>query len=478
MPPNSPSSVADLGRICRSSGVAAGLNRRRAVILLVSFCLAAASCMRAPPPSKPNIVLISFDTMRADFLRAYGDATTQTPHFDAFAREAAVFQNAFASSPFTPPSIWSLLRSVHIHESSYDTLFRVRYAASPALAQRLRKAGYTTVGFTGSSILNRGSGYDAGFEAFFDTGNAPFHHNEKVFSRLDEFLDDFAEAPAKPFFLYAHFYDPHPQWADAPQRFHRYATGEQKAAERYPRSFAAYRSEITWADDIWGRLLGKLNRRQLRDNTIVAFTSDHGFAFREHYDTFGYVFHLFDEAIRIPFMLKAPGLKPRTIETPISLVDLGPTLLDLAGLGKTHGDGVSFLQRLKDPDEKAPVPVFAQASAMLPSQWEEGPYRNDFQSRYAAGVDNIHMMMVEDDFKLIHMPSRTPEQFELYNRRVDPAEQTDIYDAQNPRHREMAARLLKQRGALAKRYPRHGKKDDAKAVAEAKERLRALGYVK
>lgn len=459
--------------------------------------------------SRPNILLISFDTMRADFLGAYGSSPSVTPNLDRFAKKAVRFRRAYGAVPFTPPSLWALLHSVHIYAHEYSTNLRVRYRGENSFVERLRAAGYHTVGFTGSSILNRGSGFAAGFDEYFDTWSEPCLHNETTLSRILEYAKKGLKSRS-PYFLYVHFYDPHAEWGDAPKKFRVYPARRSAFSDKLDKFhffdptptkvyllqseallaylgvdsvagdhrhlsqlvIPSYRSEVAWSDDVFGRLTRALRKWGLLDDTVVIVTSDHGFSFGEHDQLLGYVFPLFDEATRVPLMVSAPSLSPRVVSQPVSLIDVGPTILDFAGVGTRHNDGVSFRELLEGhaPTGK-PRPVYAESGTILRQQLKRF-FPFDPLHRYAAGVENRHSMLVERHRKLIYMPSRLGEKFELFDLQLDPGERNDIYDANDPLDRRMVKQLLAMRESLAHRYGKPATVDP-----EMLKHLESLGYI-
>ena len=241
----------------------------------------------------------------------------------------------------------------------------------------------------------------------------------------------------------------------------------KKTGEYQKLVIPTYRSEITWSDDVLGRLLAEFARVGLLDDTVIAVSSDHGIGFAEHYQTWGYVFPLFNEALRVPLVVVGPDIKARRIPTPVSLVDLGATLLDLAGVGNRHADGNSFKPLLDGGGWDGPV--YAEATALTPEL--RFMIIDDDKNRFAPGVENRHAALVQGRYKIIHMPARMGSKFELFDLQDDPRETMDLYSPQDPTHHALAERLLRMemsahRGAADKMDP------------ATLERLRALGYLK
>jgi arylsulfatase A-like enzyme len=453
--------------------------------------------------------LITFDTMRADFLGCYGNRVTRTPTIDALARDGVVFDRAFAAVPFTPPSLWSLLYSEHVQSYTYETVLKDHYGKRGSVAGRFHDAGYFTVGVVGSSIPGRANGYAQGFDEYLDTYTELSFGNETTLARALELRPRLvaAKSSGKPYFFYIHFFDPHTPWGDAPPPFRNYppedgpfvAVARQERIFDRPNDFQVaredeavrtytgkkdtdalkqsgeyqrliipmYRSEITWSDDVLRRLLDKLRGAGLLDHTVIAISSDHGIGLGEHYQTWGYVFPLFNEALRVPLVIDGAGIKPGRITQPVSLVDLGPTLLDLAGVAREHAEGRSFLPLMRGAGRGRPV--YSEATAM-PPELSFMIFRDD-RGRFAPGVENRHSSLVVGHHKIIYMPARRGDKFELFDIEADPHERADIFDPRNPGHAALADEVLRRRHMGREGQP--GPIDP-----EAAERLRALGYIR
>ena len=447
--------------------------------------------------------------MRADFLGCYGSAVTETPTFNRLARRGVMFERANASSPFTPTSLWSLLYAEQVHGHSYGMSLKDHFGTRGTIAERFRAAGYRTAAVVGSAQLKHGLGFERGFDLYLDTYSEPSFGNETTLARVLEVGSErlTSEDRRRPYFLYVHFFDPHGPWGDAPAAFRTYApedgrfvtvaqtrgtflpapTWQSAQLEDAVRRYSGeddleplrrrgefemllapmYRSEITWSDDVLRRLLAGFKRLGLRDNTIVAVSSDHGIAFAEHYQTTGYVFSLFAETLHVPLVIVGGGLPARRVTAAVSLMDVGPTLLDLAGIAEAHAEGRS-LRALIMGSPAAARPVYAEATAM-PEAFSSLFSGDDLQ-RYAPGLENAHAALINGSLKLVHMPPRSGDTFELFDIARDPEETVNIFSADNPVHSTLAARLLAKRGAV---------RDTPSATAEpeAIERLRALGYM-
>lgn len=301
----------------------------------------AATCGRGV--SRPDILLITIDTVRADRLGAYGDHLALTPSMDALARRGQSFARASCQAPITLPSHCSMLTGV------YPTYHGVRkngeFALDPAfdsLAEILLGAGYRTAAFVSAFCLNRRFGLAQGFEVYDDVGTTgadsagggatqgptggtarttraqtlePERQSAETVERALEWL---GRAPsAKPIFLWVHLYDPHTPY-DPPEPFRTIFAGAQ------------YRGEIAAMDREVGRLIDAFDARR---GGVIVLASDHGEGLGDHGEmTHGYL--VYEETMRVPLVIAAPGRLPggRVRWDAAETVDLMPTLLGLAGV--------------------------------------------------------------------------------------------------------------------------------------------------
>jgi choline-sulfatase len=323
---------------------------------LVSLLIAALGGACAPPPPAPaptasrpagpeRIVLVSIDTLRADYVGCYGARRARTPRLDAIARRGVRFETAISPTPLTLPSHVSLLTGLDPsrHGVHDNALFRLEEGI-PTLADAFRSAGLATAGFVASVVLNRVYGLDRGFDHYDDalgyrrttsgSGGLAERPADQV---VDAVLAWLEQAPDR-FFLWVHFYDPHasysPPEAFAPDpsripRIPRDATFMETLRLAVP---PYYEAEIAFADTQLGRLLDAIDARFPGGRTLLAVTSDHGESLGEH----GELTHslsVYDATQKVPLLLAGPGLPAgRVVAAPVRLVDVAPTLLAAAGL--------------------------------------------------------------------------------------------------------------------------------------------------
>lgn len=394
---------------------------------------------------------MTIDTLRADRLGSYGYALARTPNLDRLAREGVRCDDAVAVAPITLPShasiLTGLLPPAHgIRDNGTAGLG----AGAVTLAERLGDAGWATHAIVSALVLNRRYGLDQGFDSYDDdlwSEDAPKlflirdRPARKTADRLLEWLDRWQrEGRRKPFFAWAHFFDPHQPMEPEPQDRHLSPT--------------LYDAEIAGVDRAVGRVLDRLRRDGLLDRTIVVVTADHGESLGEHGEKTHAVF-VYDATIRVPLLLRyPPALPPGTVYAgPASGVDLVPTILDLLGLpGGEETEGISLRAALEG---RAPAPRRPQ-------------YAESLLSELGFGMAPLHAVRSEG-WKYVRAPRP-----ELYDLRADRAELTNLFEPE----RRRAAILDDELGRILDASARRRVEPAASPMTrETMEALRSLGYL-
>ncbi|MBW2288365.1 MAG: sulfatase [Deltaproteobacteria bacterium] len=349
--------------------------RRTSALAAMTCCLAAAWLPLACGPaneSRPNVLLITIDTLRADHLGTYGFRFDVSPEIDALAEQSVVFERAIAASGKTAPSHAAIMTSGYTREHSIghgngtSTL-----SDRVTLAEIFHEAGYATAAFVSNILLTRRIGFDRGFEVFDDELSAPESNRPKVVERLApdttaraiEWLNARNE---RPFFLWVHYQDPHgpytppaeaadrfdipgaPDEAELPVRAGNNASGGIPPYQALPGLYrvseyrSRYAGEIFFADEWVGKLLARAGADDKRE-TIVLLTADHGESFGEYGHYFKHTHTTTPDVAHVPLILRAPGLTPERRDDLVSHVDIAPTLLELAGLrASSDASGVAL----------------------------------------------------------------------------------------------------------------------------------------
>lgn len=333
----------------------------RGLALFMICCLASCGKEIAPvektgqtSTARPNVLLIVVDTLRRDHLSCYGHETITSPAIDALARESVVYSRAYSQAPWTTPSIGSLL------SSRYPTALGIkgdRSALAPQLfllPEALQAAGYETAAVVSHSFCSSRWGFAQGFSAF-DESNVLGHSavtSEGVTERGIAFLESRRQT-TEPWFLWLHYFDPHCAFVEheEPSQRPESYTGRVRSGQLYRELWQArreltpedynelrrlYKSEIRHTDAQIGRVLEQLKQSGALDNTIVVLTADHGEEFGDH-GSLGHARTLYEELIGVPLMVRFPGVSPTTIDQPVALIDVYPTLLAALELKPTPG---------------------------------------------------------------------------------------------------------------------------------------------
>jgi arylsulfatase A-like enzyme len=296
-----------------------------------------------PPPNgdaRRNLLLISLDTLRADGLGSYGSARPTSPSIDAMlAAEGTLFENAFAPAPHTAPSHATMLTGVDpcVHRVELPTLERPPTidARALTLAEILRGADYLTAAFTEDAWVTAPVGFARGFGTFVEERGARLNEGrvEVTFARG---LDWIRSHRDDPWFVFLHTYEVHEPYEPPPG--YREAVAWDAVDGIAGERRALYDAEIRYTDDVVASVLAGLAREGLADRTVVVLTSDHGEQFGEH-DLFRHDNSLYDALLRVPLIVRAPGLLPagRRVPDPVGLLDVVPTALSLLGVAAPPG---------------------------------------------------------------------------------------------------------------------------------------------
>lgn len=334
------------------------------------------------PAQRPDIVLVTVDAARADHFSGYGYPRLTTPAIDAFGRGSVVFTQAIAQAPYTKASVASLMTGLYAsahktitttvpfpdamtgHPTTPPVSTDVLPAAATTLAERLHAGGYRTIGFTTNPFLIASFGFAQGFDEFTFIPGPDFLGADRAVAAA---LDLVGSDQASPLFLWIHFMEPHspytpPAWTR--EMFH--VAGPPVAIPPTvdvpawllpgsPRDLrlydARYDEELAAADVAFDVLVRELNDARRGRDTAIVLTADHGEQFLdhggwEHSDT------LYDELIHVPLIVRIPGVPPAVVSDQVELVDVYPTLLELAGVDGPAGlPGQSLRHAIGQPEE-------------------------------------------------------------------------------------------------------------------------------
>ena len=539
-------------------------NRKNVFILMLVLAVVAGLVIiqlrRPPSPSLiRNVVLISIDTCRADYLSCYDPSHSRTPNLDSLAESGLLFENCFSQIPITLPAHAAIFFSrqpdeLHVYNNG---VAMEEQPLSPSVAEIFQKEGYATAAFVSMAVLKATYGLDRGFGEYHGDlpQNGRFYYTAKeVNSSVFPWLEQNSE---RDFFLWLHYSDPHAPYHPPdlrsqaaislngdklgdyalsgtvysveldlrsgsntlefdvtnpgrtnPDRRHvkvrqfelskaegaadvTWEQGEgcldgpegslfsciQKAHVRLINSGAAarvaltfqlfhslpperrremYRDEVEYLDSQLGRLFKKLAALKLDAKTHILVVGDHGESLGE-YPTkqgrphFGHIHYLYDAYLRVPLIIRPAGSESRKgrIDAPVSLLDIAPSLLSLAGIRPNRQySGTDLLD------------------AKIPAR------RDIIQATYKPEADKNRFAILSFPWHLLFSPE--DQTYELYNLETDPEETTDIYPqrAGEEAVRQMRLRLETATRDILINRPVH-EVDDA-----TEKMLRALGYIK
>ena len=300
-----------------------------AILAAAALIVAAAVVLLRPGP--PPIVLVTIDTLRADRLGAYGRSPSITPALDALAARGVVFEKAWTTAPLTVPAHATLLTGLLPPKHGLRVNQPPSRLPAPAarryvtLAEALKEQRYATAAFVSASVLrNESTGFDAGFDVYDDVsaGTGSLLDAERPGRGAETVARALAWARSAPrqSFLWVHLFDPHAPY-DAPAGW---GAGPDHVADA-----TGYDAEVAYADHCVGKLLDGLAEAGLGDAVIV-IVADHGEGLGEHGEaSHGYLMH--EATLHVPLIVAAPGLPAGRRTGPVSIVDVFPTLLALAG---------------------------------------------------------------------------------------------------------------------------------------------------
>jgi arylsulfatase A-like enzyme len=414
----------------------------------------------ATAPAAPNVILIILDTLRADALGSYGAAATASPALDAFAGEAVRFENTYAQSSWTRPSIATILTS--LYPSQHGAMHKMDALPDQVttLAEALHAKGYWTAGFVSNINVAPVFNFQQGFDEytylapdfyFWATDSATqlaiykglrlarerflrdriyfynyYQDAEVVTGAVTQWVE---HTPPMPFFLFIHFMDPHDPYFEIPYDGRGVArvSNPDPPASRKDELHALYAKDVTYLDQHLGGLLSRLKSAGVYENTIIAVTADHGEEFQEH----GGWWHgtsLYQEVVHVPLIVKraheehAGQVESRRART----LDIAPTLMAAAGLEIPR----EFVGRdLFGPAAPEPEPLFAEEEleGNVLASLRVGPWKV-----ITANADN----------------PRGLQPLELYNLDQDAHERHNLALTERARAEQMLGLLAQERARL------------------------------
>lgn len=465
------------------------------VVCALLTALALGGCSAPQPP--PNLLLVVVDTLRADRLGVYGYDEETSPHIDALAASGLRIEGFRAAAPSTLTSFTSMLTGRYPNRHG---VFRNGVPWPPDLQgvqHRLQEAGYQTAAFVSSYCLSARFGVNTGFDHFdeeFTTEMEDLPQN-KLIRDAAETTDAViawlrGRGSDRPFFAMVHYFDPHfpyhppppydtmfdPAYrgpmrgsmADVVQIRERLNANRGRPDDDSRNLHARYLGSIRYTDEQIGRLLANVESLGLRPDTVVIFTADHGETFWDHPDYFSHGITVWESGIAVPLIVAGPGIAGagRVVREARSNIDLGPTLLDLAGVEPDPEFGGESMAELwttgRAAESSGRRVIFAEATRPPWVEPESG-WPNRLKARCA----------IRGGWKLIHWPW-LKDRRALFDLRNDVAEQRNLWEGEAGAE-PVAVELedgLRRWSTTEPLIDREGELSE-----EERERLEALGYV-
>ncbi len=442
--------------------------------LLAAWVLAAVAGCSDPEAPRPNVVLVIGDTLRADKLSCQGGPAGLTPFMDRIAADGVRFVEARAHAPWTLPSTASLLTSLHPLEHGAGgqfPRFRAMDDSVRTVARSFADAGYRTHAIVNVEFLAPDT---FGVTRDFATVDQVVHASNVEVRAADatttaalDWID--ARGDDGPFFLLVHYFDPHCVYAPPRLQRERWAAPEDRAsqwtfgtraqmiairrgqlqpdARTIERAERLYEGEVAFLDAQIGRLDDGLAQRDLAANTVFALTADHGEEFHDHAG-FEHGHTLFDELVRVPLLLRAPGrLPPGVVTTPARHVDVAPTLCELCDVALDP----QFVGR-------SLIPLARGADTAPRATLAHGNFWARPMTSWAVG-----------GWKLVEREDEAPLLFDL---RTDPLEQRDRRLDSPQKLAELQAQLAAAQTAMSAQHRGEAAQLDPATL----ESLAGLGY--
>jgi arylsulfatase A-like enzyme len=415
--------------------------------LLLLTCAAAWLLLRSQTQKKSirNVLLISIDTCRPDYLSCYGFHSKTTPTIDAIAKQAIVFTNAFTPVPLTLPAHSSMLSGTYPPSHGvHDNLDYIFAESNLTIAEILRQHHFATGAIIGAFVLDQQFGLAQGFDTYNGHFEQPAGSGDSLerpaaeVSRLAcNYLDQHRD---EPFFLFLHYFDPHSEY-EPPEPF----------ASQYANNL--YAGEIAYTDHCIAQVVQKLKTLRLYDSTLIVIVGDHGEALSDHGEA-EHGYYIYQSTVKVPFIIRPPGQrKTKYIESIVSLVDVVPTILGYLNIdapAHLQGKDLSVHSATKTPVD---MERYLYCESLVPTKYDCNPLFG----------------LVDKQYKYIE--TTRPE---LYNLLRDPLEQENLINKEPEHARLMKNQLYEMIEQLTNAISPDGTAD---LDDQTRERLETLGYV-
>ncbi len=400
-----------------------------------------------------NVVVIAVDTMRSDALSCYGNPRPTSPNIDRLAREGAFLENFYSVGNCTHPGFTSMLTGMYPEATGIVSHWTRKSLdeGTPTLAELFSGAGFTT-----AAIDNLYDGwrpdhplypwFRRGYDDYAYPSEGGFYKDGSAVSKMA--VDWLSSAPREPFLLFVHYWDTHAPYNKAPKKFYRFYEGDPcdpriksfppGHIERYRGTFgmpitdpayvvSAYHAEAAYADWCIGKVVAKLRRLGLLEESLVIITSDHGDIMPFPRLALGRWWNfchigLNQDCLRIPLIVRGKGIdEGLRVEGRYQLVDLLPTVLDLAGMGRRDMDGRSFRDELAGDGLGGRDHLFFSENtyqkqrALLSWPWKYTRMEAAYDSMPPRSLYNL----VDDPWEMTNLSGKEPGTIERMDAAID-----------------------------------------------------------
>jgi arylsulfatase A-like enzyme len=445
------------------------------------------------PVDKPNIIIYAVNSLRRDSLGVYGSKANISPHLDQWAKSATIFDQAFAQAPWVKPSLVSVFLSQY---PMVHTILQLPDKILPrynTLTDWLAKSGYVTACFSENIIIGTGSGIDQGFDRVFSSAEP---------NRIRSFI---SQQDQSPFFLFIHPEEPHRPYNPSEENLKRFPSLTTKkinrindlliqlrklAGQNYQRRSTdssydnsdeqtkvldkirsnlngykkLYQAEVAQMDQRFGQLTEIVEQSLKKDNTLLVFFSAHGEEFFEH-DSGLDGDSLYQELIHVPFILSWPQRwkEQRRISSPMELLDLLPTLLELIGENKPVGTQGTSL-----------VPLL-QGLTLNKDIWTNRINLGNFYKPYNDLRGSYNVALIRWPYKIVY--NQSPETVEIFHLSHDPGEKNNLAEKEEELRKKLKDDLdewIRIQNSL--RATLGIKKDRMMVNSSLRQKLKSLGY--
>jgi arylsulfatase A-like enzyme/Flp pilus assembly protein TadD len=392
--------------------------------------------------SRPNLLLITIDTLRPDRLGCYNSPYLKTPTIDRLAAAGVVFSRAFAHTPLTLPSHTNiLLGTTPLQHGVHDNgNFRVP-EDRPNLATYLKQNGYATGAFIGAFPLDARFGLNRGFDVYdeaYGSGTAmDFKFAERKAEAVVAGAVAWLDGRPGPWFVWIHCFDPHQPY-EPPEPFLTQFKND------------LYSGEVAYVDAALAKLFGYLESSHQAGSTVVVLTGDHGQSLGEHGET-THGYFAYNSTLWVPLIISGPAIKPGRVEANVCHIDIFPTVCELLGLARpAYLQGRSLLPAMRGKD------LVALASRPI--------YFESLYAYYRRGWAPLRGF-IEGPKKFVDSPIS-----EVYDLKADFGESRNLAGKDLGRERAGLAGLIKSESGP-------GAAPRTLLDAGAREKLQSLGYV-